>query len=329
MATHGPALRGSVCGKSAMGSAMSAVALASLTLPVASGAAAATMSSNSALFLELAQGQNRNFLVVLAMLMGLGKGGVPGASMMAVALNAINAPDLPKVAGAPSGMDLATVLQVPVTCVADFLVVARNFKLVAWSVIPPLLSTTVIGIALANQLMGKIPPDVAKMLVGGVLTALIILNLSISKLTKTDGDSPPSYSSAWWFVGLIGVTGGFATVLTNSMGPMLDIYLLTLKLEPFVQIGTRAAFFTLVNSIKLAMFVYSGNDLPRKQPSPVCQLALSCPPVPPDTGLIFLGTKLKPAAFCEAGMLSFDMLLLGVKLGLVSILVRPSHTHRV
>ena len=288
MATHGPVLHGPVCGKSAMGSAMSAVALASLTLPVASGAAAATMSSNSALFLELAQGQNRNFLVVLAMLMGLGKGGVPGASMMAVALNAINAPDLPEVAGAPSGMDLATVLQVPVTCVADFLVVARNFKLVAWSVIPPLLSTTVIGIALATQLMGKIPPDVAKVLVGGVLTALIILNLSISKLTKTDGDSPPSYSSAWRFVGLIGVAGGFATVLTNSMGPMLDIYLLTLKLEPFVQIGTRAAFFTLVNSIKLAMFVYSGNDLPRKQPSPVCQLALSCPPVHPDTGRILV-----------------------------------------
>ena len=37
------------------------------------------------------------------------------------------------------------------------------------------------------------------------------------------------------------------------MGPMLDIYLLTQQLEPFVQIGTRAAFFTLVNTIKLVL----------------------------------------------------------------------------
>ena len=227
--------------------------------------ASATTDSNSALFLKLSQGENFNFLVVLAMLMGLGKGGVPGSSMMAVALNAINAPDLPTVAGAPSGMDLATVLQVPVTCVADLMVVARSYKLVAWSAIPPLLSATVVGIALAQNLMGKIPPNMAKTLVGGVLAALIVLNLSISKLTKTDGDAPPSYSSAWWFIGIVGITGGFATVLTNSMGPMLDIYLLTLRLEPFVQIGTRAAFFTLVNSIKVGVFLYSGNCLAGKQ----------------------------------------------------------------
>ena len=82
--------------------------------------------------------------------------------MMAVALNAINAPDLPLVAGMPSGMDLATVLQVPVTCLSDIAVVARNYKNVAWSIIPPLLSTTVVGIAAGQQLMGKIPPDTAK-----------------------------------------------------------------------------------------------------------------------------------------------------------------------
>ena len=94
--------------------------------------------------------------------------------MMAVALNAINAPDLPLVAGMPSGMDLATVLQVPVTCLSDIAVVARNYQNVAWSIIPPLLSTTVVGIAAGQQLMGKIPPDTAKSLVGGILAALIV-----------------------------------------------------------------------------------------------------------------------------------------------------------
>jgi uncharacterized membrane protein YfcA len=235
----------------------------SLAVAAHAGAASAPLG-NAALFLQLAQGENRFFYVVLALLMGLGKGGVPGSSMMAVALNAISAPDLPSVPGAPSGMDLATVLQVPVTCISDLVVVARNYKLVAWSAIPPLLSTTVIGIAAGQRLMGKIKPAMAKTLVGGVLTALIMLNLAITKITKAatagakDDGKPPAYAKAWWFVGLVGVTGGFATVLTNSMGPMLDIYLLTLKLDPFVQIGTRAAFFSLVNSIKLALFLSSG-----------------------------------------------------------------------
>ena len=85
------------------------------------------------------------------------------------------------------------------------------------------------------------------------------LNLSIGYLTKSkSGDGPPAYAKAYWFIGLVGLTGGFATVLTNSMGPMLDIYLLTQQLEPFVQIGTRAAFFTLVNTIKLVLFLWSG-----------------------------------------------------------------------
>lgn len=56
---------------------------------------AATADSNASLFLNMATGENRNFLLILAVMMGLGKGGVPGSSMMAVALNAINAPDLP------------------------------------------------------------------------------------------------------------------------------------------------------------------------------------------------------------------------------------------
>lgn len=302
-----------------MGNSSSTLALA----PLPTIGAAADANSNTALFIALAQGKNQKFLLTLAILMGLGKGGVPGCSMMAVALNAINAPDLPFLAGAPSGMDLATVLQVPVTCLADLMVVARNIKLVAWSKIPPLLSTTIVGIALAQQMIGKFSPDMAKTLVGSVLAALICLNLSIGKLTKTDGDSPPNYVSAWWFVGMVGITGGFATVLTNSMGPMLDIYLLTLKLEPFVQIATRAGFFTLVNAIKLVLFVYSGNSqsssnarVPWLRSPARCKWkhVVSCT----------LPFALNPGRMRSVGpgILTPKMLLLGGKLGIVSLIVR-------
>ena len=54
-----------------------------------------------------------------------------------------------------------------------------------------------------------------------------------------------------WFACVVGVVGGFATILTNSMGPMLNVYLLTLQLDPQVFVGTRATFFTAINALKV------------------------------------------------------------------------------
>ena len=48
-------------------------------------------------------------------------------------------------------------------------------------------------------------------------------------------------------------------MLTNSMGPILGIYLLTIqKLSPTEYVGTSAMFFFIVNLIKLPMRFYAG-----------------------------------------------------------------------
>ena len=43
------------------------------------------------------------------------------------------------------------------------------------------------------------------------------------KSNKSGSASPsvPAYATSLWFATLVGVIGGFATILTNSMGPML------------------------------------------------------------------------------------------------------------
>ena len=58
---------------------------------------------------------------------------------------------------------------------------------------------------------------------------------------------------------VVGIFGGAATMLTNSMGPILNVYLLSVrKLSPTEYIGTRAIFFCLLNVGKIPMRFISG-----------------------------------------------------------------------
>jgi uncharacterized membrane protein YfcA len=51
-----------------------------------------------------------------------------------------------------------------------------------------------------------------------------------------------------------------STMLTNSMGPMVNVYLLSVEgLSPRSYVGTRAAFFCVVNVMKIPMRIYGGS----------------------------------------------------------------------
>ena len=58
---------------------------------------------------------------------------------------------------------------------------------------------------------------------------------------------------------LVGLIGGAATMLTNSMGPILNVYLLSVaELSPQAYIGTRAIFFCFLNIGKLPLRIFGG-----------------------------------------------------------------------
>lgn len=215
------------------------------------------------------------FLGFLSLLMGLGKGGIPGMSTSSVALNSLYAPD--------GCLDLATALQVPVCFCADVTVAYSYIEHARWPTIMRLLPFIGVGIAIGTQLMGRLSAPQSKLLVGSILLSILLLNLAqemsghLSKLMsklwpsqkgkdeagkRADADAGkdevPSYANSFGFVCLVGVVGGFATILTNAMGPMLNIFLLTLKLEPTVFVGTRGTLFTVVNALKLAQRLQGG-----------------------------------------------------------------------
>ena len=58
---------------------------------------------------------------------------------------------------------------------------------------------------------------------------------------------------------IVGLIGGAATMLTNSMGPILNVYLLSVaELSPQSYVGTRAMFFCFLNLGKLPIRVMGG-----------------------------------------------------------------------
>ena len=58
---------------------------------------------------------------------------------------------------------------------------------------------------------------------------------------------------------ITGLIGGSATMLTNSMGPILNVYLLSIaNLSPQSYIGTRAMFFCFLNLGKIPIRVVGG-----------------------------------------------------------------------
>jgi len=76
---------------------------------------------------------------------------------------------------------------------------------------------------------------------------------------RTTTVSDPSQVSTLLWACIVGLFGGAATMLTNSMGPILNVYLLSVrKLPPESYIGTRAMFFCFLNIGKLPMRFVAG-----------------------------------------------------------------------
>jgi uncharacterized membrane protein YfcA len=59
--------------------------------------------------------------------------------------------------------------------------------------------------------------------------------------------------SAWWFSAIFGVIGGFSTMIGNAAGPIMSVFLLSVRLPKAAFVGTAAWFFLILNYLKLPL----------------------------------------------------------------------------
>ncbi len=189
-----------------------------------------------------------------ALIMGMSKGGLPGAGNLTVAIYALVLED----ALGPAGVPLSVGLLLPVLISADVTATIVYRRHAEWKFIARLLPFFLVGILAGWQVFGFFQENddrvaLLKVIIGAILLGMTALHFLLKLFCNTDskeslGDSPRGSLLLGAFFGLL---GGVATMLANAAGPVAHLYLLAMALPKYAFIGTSAWLFLIVNVSKV------------------------------------------------------------------------------
>jgi len=204
--------------------------------------------------------------LVVAVIIGIGKTGISGIVLLAI-------PILASAFGAieSTGLMLSLFLLGDVFAVKAY---ARHGK---WDEIRKLLPPALAGLAVGS-LVGRFIND----LQFKYLIASIVLVCLVAMVWQEYKRGQLKVPDAPWFVVLIGVLSGFATMIGNAAGPIFAIYLLAIRLNKQNYIGTTAWFFLIINLVKLPLQIFVWHNITWT----TAALAIAALPA------IFLGTRI-------------------------------------
>ena len=177
-------------------------------------------------------------VVLCAMLVGMAKTGLSGVGLMVVPLMATVFGGRPSVG-----------ILLPILVFADVLAVSYYSRHAEWKHIIRLLPWVLIGIA-AGVLIGQIISDKVfnRLLAILVLTGIILMILQ-------DIRKRVNVPENWWYSMGLGLLGGFVTMIGNSAGPIMALYLLSMRLPKNIFIGTGAWLLLIVNLVKVPIHI--------------------------------------------------------------------------
>lgn len=179
-------------------------------------------------------------LAVCAMLIGMSKVGVPGVSMLVV-------PTLALIFGGKA----STGILLPMLMMADFFGVGYYHRHAEWKYLWKLLPWAFVGIGIALW-VGEVVNDTW---FKNIIAILVFLCIGLM-LWRDRKKGQNLFPDTWWFSALMGILGGFATMIGNVAGPIFAIYLLAMHLPKNSFIGTGAWFFLIVNFSKFPLHIF-------------------------------------------------------------------------
>ena len=179
-------------------------------------------------------------LAVAALCIGLSKTGVQGLMLLVVPYMAM-----------AFGAKASTGVILPMLCMADIVAVAYYKRIADWRVVAKLLPTAVLGFLLAILVDRLIPTEGFRQLMGWTL-ALALAVMLWSELCGKEN----RWLKKWWYSALFGLLGGFTTMIGNAAGPVMSVYLLSMRKEKMEYIGINAWFFLVVNLLKVPLQIF-------------------------------------------------------------------------
>ncbi|NNJ98939.1 MAG: sulfite exporter TauE/SafE family protein [Desulfatitalea sp.] len=144
----------------------------------------------------------------------------------------------------------AAAILLPILCVIDIFTIRRFWGKFDKHHLKILLPAGIVGIVIASVLMGTLPPNVIRMMIG-VIVILFCLNYWSGGLL---GNKKGGRLSGW----LWGTIAGFTSTQIHAGGPPISIYLLPQNLDKIILMGTMAIFFAVVNYLKLIPYTLLG-----------------------------------------------------------------------
>lgn len=188
-----------------------------------------------------------SFLLICGIIVGMSKTGIQGIMTLAIPVMAL-----------VFGSRESTGVILPMLCFADLIAVIYYRRQAEWKYILKLLPTAVAGFFLAILVDGIID----KNMFGKLMALCIFAGFLVMFITRKNTlEENQKLFSKWWCAALFGVLGGFTTMIGNAAGPIMAVYLLSMKLPKYAFVGTSAWFFLIVNYLKIPLQVFAWNNI--------------------------------------------------------------------
>ena len=138
-------------------------------------------------YVDAAISHQLHTLAFIALLLGLGKGGVPGLATVATAATVLTAPT-----HLVGGLTHAVSLMVPVLCVVDIHAAYLHRDELVWSTIWHLLPTSLAGMTIGQYIDGRVSDSTARLIVGMILLGILALQTRSSLVSSSSSSSSSS-----------------------------------------------------------------------------------------------------------------------------------------
>ena len=184
-----------------------------------------------------------NFYLFLlcGVLIGMSKAGISGTGLMVV----------PVMAGIFGGKASVGIL-LPMLIAADVFAVIYYNRHANWRYVFMAMPWAILGVVIGTVFGNSINDQQFK-----VVLAIIIIGGITLMLWQDWKAKKVAIPDKWWFAAVLGLAGGFTTMVGNAAGPVMSLYLLSMRLPKNNFIGTAAWFFFIINLIKVPFHIFS------------------------------------------------------------------------
>jgi uncharacterized membrane protein YfcA len=178
--------------------------------------------------------------VFCGLMVGFSKTGISGVST----------PVIPIMAGLFGGKSSAAIL-LPMLITGDVLAIRHYRRHNNWGYIWRLLPWALCGLVLGLTVGNLVSDKQFKMIIAISVLAFLVIMIWLER--RKDESAIPNH---WWLTAIVGLAGGFTTMIGNAAGPVMTVYFLSIRLNKYDFISTGAWLFAILNLTKLPLQIF-------------------------------------------------------------------------